>query len=907
MENSVEALQVSLEKDGFCVATGPHDFGIEYPCDVKPFAPVLLGSPVVFHLYCPKITPNEVVKIHAEHLGHFLALQNVPRIDVASERVLFLGLCKLFTRERVLALYEQAFTEPQLLKEVADSKALNSHPSVFVKFHTHDPIQYGHLLHTLLDLFVVEDLRENDLLVTPEDDGEPEHMLFLYLVQLLAVFVSSCVAEGDLALILGVASSVFLEGNFSNPLCAATLLKPMFVPCFAPLDASKKGKRGAAGSGASAAADDGEDPRDPVSALRCYRLFTGYELDSAGAAPSSCMDDDTLSWTARSLGIRALGPKLREAQRGKRLWFVAPQMGDRLAMMNWPGTAKLMSGQPREITEKIISCLVSDNVMAYLQCAIFSTIVNMLPCRKNSDFSEPVMNAIGGSMRKLSDEIRRQSATLLADVTEMTSRPRRKVTCLSVAGIGFFGQGTGDNLAFGRVFTGPKDHRPRTASSENAFTSVALGISDAPSMTQVMLGAALNQAEGVRDIVATKHKPVAVTKVESDMYFYGRYRHAFNTGDFTEVAGVKAMSDPSYKKLIHHESLTKKAAYQLTVCNGALPMCALTLALTMRQAIITTLGFMCAELTRAFYSCCTKDNTLATMCARAVALSIAAKFRCGKVAENETRFSTTDARYGNFMKVTGCVFSQAGRAGQNFYDLDSMEWLQADNPVLPDYLKISLAVIGDTRREVVKIMKQENMRYNRVLFENENGPMTFTAMFANHDFMTHAPLMIMSALRVFTNTTSNVSFGTVKMVKQRCFYPVKVFSNRCIDLNRGQNADPPESKHSASTIDEMVARIKRVISSVLPRIRVDRVKMMNPGLLDDKLQELLGALKKHNIQVIGECADSDAGLPENKGVKRYPEGEPSTDEPKPKKTKVSSELRVYDSDNELDFGSDDSE
>lgn len=48
--------------------------------------------------------------MHAEHLGHFLALQNVPRINAEIERTLFQGLCNLFTRETVLSLYKTALT-----------------------------------------------------------------------------------------------------------------------------------------------------------------------------------------------------------------------------------------------------------------------------------------------------------------------------------------------------------------------------------------------------------------------------------------------------------------------------------------------------------------------------------------------------------------------------------------------------------------------------------------------------------------------------------------------------------------------------------------------------------------------------------------------------------------------------
>ncbi|KAL3987812.1 protein phosphatase 1 regulatory subunit 3A/B/C/D/E [Sarotherodon galilaeus] len=123
--------------------------------------------------------------------------------------------------------------------------------------------------------------------------------------------------------------------------------------------------------------------------VACYRLFTGYKLNDKGEGVLTSGD---LEWTEHSILNCVQGWKLEE-RNSRKLWFVAPQMGDRLIMIKTEAL-QLMGGQTGEKAVKIAECLVCDNVMAYMQSAVIGTLCNMLPCDANSEFDKPVMTAI---------------------------------------------------------------------------------------------------------------------------------------------------------------------------------------------------------------------------------------------------------------------------------------------------------------------------------------------------------------------------------------------------------------------------------------------------------------------------------------------------------------------------------
>lgn len=837
--------------------------------------------------------------MHAEHLGYFLALQSVPRIDEEIEKTLFRGLCNLFTRETVLSLYENTLTGeadregvPSAAEGTTAGKEAptsDAHPRVFVSPDKDQTGEVLSLVRKLLELFDVDELRHGD--VIHKDGEEPQHMLFLCLIQLLALYVSSCVQERDLATILGVASAVFLEANFGDPLCAATLLKPMFIPHYDQQVGKKKRKN-----------ETEPSYRDtPEARLKYYRLFTGYDLDTSGSDVSN-LTDVNLGWTEHSLLQRTMGCNIVE-RKSKKLWFAAPQSGDRMLMARSSGL-KMMGGDTGERALRICSYLMSDNVMAYVQCAIFGTISNMLPCHVNSELTDTIMATIKGSMSVFSDVVRHQSANLMAEFQKTAD------SCLFTTGVGFMGQERGPTLYFGRVFTGPEEKRPPppTQARSGVFTSVSQGLAK-DTMVNTMLTNALKEDKrnNIRSLLATSYKPVGVCRVTTDSVFYARYHYWFNSGEFTEVACVKACSDPKYNSLIHEDRLTHNSKYQLTLSHGALPMCTLTLAMTMRQTVMMIMGFISAELARLVYAPRVND---ATLCKQVISLSMVAKFRHKKDEESTNVFG---ASYGEVLKLTGPVFGTTG-SGVNSYELNSMEWLRATDPNIPDCVCVSLNKIGDTRKEVEKIMAEKGLSYNRVQMVNEAGrKMTFASVFANEKFMIHAPTMTSAVMRVFSNNsaTNNNSYGCLKLCRQLgSYYYVRVFSNRCVntDLFRGKNTSFL-ADDSRTRIEEIVERIKRSVSCVMPRIDVKRIDMMAPGLSEKDMELLLSLIKKDNIEVTGRyepaTASCSTSTPEKKilNLQKRAGEEHDDNVPDSKRVKADDRLTIFDPDMDVVFDS----
>lgn len=856
--------------------------------------------------------PDEVLKLHAEHLGHFTALQNVPKVDHTLERALFEGLCKTFTREKVLTVYRESLTDDELasneLNEVYGGK--KTHPEIFVNFSKPRAKKILALLHNLLQLF---DKKKLCAYIPNIPGEEPQHMLFLYLIQLTVVFVSSHMETKDLATIMSVATSTFLEANMCNPLCAATLLKPMFIPYY-----KRKSTRFAETVGVHNNGDDCE------ANLECYKLFAGYELNDKGVDESGNRDD--VRWIADDIQERVEGYKIEESAT-KKLWFVAPQMGDRICMIKDHGL-QMMGGQTGEKALKIASYLVSDNIMAYLQCAVFGTISNMLPCHTNNDFTEPVLTAIEGSMSAFAAVIRHQSSKLMTSFSDILD------SCLHVTGVGFAGQDKGDALNFGKIFTGSDAKRPDRKPTDcqlGTFASVTLGTMNNTMMNTMLNNALAADPKGsssdntVRNLLSTQYKPVAMTRITStDMYFFARYHHKFNSGEFTEVADVKAMSDPRFVADIHKDKLDLRSKYQLTVSHGALPMCVLTLSVTMRQTTMMVMGFFCAELARVTYAHEKVSN--ASLSNSIPALSTY-RFKHRKDDESTNTFMGS---FGELIKLTGQVFTRSNF--KTWSNLDNMEWLRSDDKRLPEYIQTSLRVMGGTREKVESIMKEANMSYNRVLFTQGRRKMEFGEFFKNERYVVQAPLMILATLRVFT-TNLGTSFGSVKLSRRGCYYPVKVFSNASVNKDMYYNQFNKDleclTNTTKSTIAEMLERINDEVSCVLPKIEASRVKMLAPDLNKDEFELLISEVKNKGIEVIGRADFREADDEPNThaGEKRAAEEANPRDSSHEKKIKLDArksssvdeylprdktdrgsgvnQLTIFDEEGDLDFGFDD--
>lgn len=814
MASWTKTLKVRLQENGFCIATGPHDSGIRYPCLVKPFAPVIIESPVVLHLHCPGLFPDKVLKIHAEHLGHFLALQNVPQISQEYESVLFQGLCRLFTRTRVIKLYQNNLkfgkeNDMNMCQSSHDqSNSQKPQPEFYQKVFRTGRINQDRarktvsLIHELLELFNLKQLTDGVVYVPGE---EPQHMLFLYLIQILVIYVSSFIPEKDLATIMSVASAPFLEANFCDPLCAATILKPMFLPY-----CNIKGLK--------------------------YILFKGYEIDNTGSNVSK--EDHGFSWSYPSLLNHMQGPKVREKGQNI-LWFTAPQFDDRMDMVSQHGH-KLMGGQTGEKPLKICEYLISDNLLAYLQCAVFGTINNMLPCHANSEFTEDVMSTIDYSMTRFAEELDRKSSNLIKEQHSLTEN------CLHIAGVGFASQEKGNKLLYGKVFTGPEGKRPSMDQNQlGVFISVMLGLADR-TLVSKMINAALvtsSDSNQLKEILSTPNKAVAIERIISDMYFFARYHNMFNAGEFTEICCVKPMNDPKYKAKIHQDSLKKDSKYQLTVINGALPMCTLTLVMTIRQAVIMVMGLICAELARTIYKLKAANHD--ALCKAITSLNMPAKFW----NRDEENVNVFHAQYGDSLKLTGPAFSNPGKAGIDYDELNRMEWLQESDTTLPTYITNALNKIGDVKAAVMRIMQEHNLRYNRVLFMGPFSKLSFSTFFANPDFMIHTPIMAYSSLKIFA---SDNAYGGVRLSRVDSYYPVKVFSNSSINTKLYNNRIEPIIDLNATPM-EMYEMIKDHAQGVCATIHMNRIRYMASELSQDQLKKLVLKLENEgNVTVLGQ-------------------------------------------------------
>lgn len=847
MAHSAKTIQIPAQHEAFCVVTGPHDSCIQYESGVSPIVPVLVDSPVVLHLCCPELFPDEVLKVHAEHLGHFLALQSVPKIDEELEGVLYKGLCATFTEQEVLGVYASCIGNAVAIQN-------GSAPNVFANVNRTGVKGALALIRGLLALFDKDALRGY---ITYTRDEEPLHVLFLSLAQLFVVFLSSAMTEQDLGTVVAVASAVFLESNHCHPLCASTILKPMFVPYFEQQQMYAKGKP--------------QLERREQKVL-CYKLFRGYDVDTDGAYVRT--DDDDISWTEYGLANRMQDRALLE--RGTRaLWFAAPQYGDRLSMIYENGCwTKVMGGQSDERAKKIAAMLVSDTVLGYVQCAVFGTIRNMLPCHDNSDLTVEVMTQLGGSMNQFAVKaLRHQSLTLWNGVRKLTNG------CLSVTGTGFMGQDKGSSLLFGRVYTGTDDKKPSSKCAYGTFTSVALALAGT-TMTSASLNVALGQRDksprGARDnlhsVLSTPYRASSTDAIRtvSDMTLYARYNHRLNSGEFTEVANVKSINDTKYNSQVHVDNLTSESKYQMTVSHGALPMCPLTTAMTVRQTVIMLTGYMCAELARVTYGHKVLKND--TLCKYLTGLILHGKFR--NVTESKSADNTMKARFGELLKMSGPVFSASQQ--QYAQNLNSMEWLNPNDPRLPECVRTSLAMIGDTRRAVEKIMRDSKKSYNRLVLQTGSNDtlLRMSTMYANGKYMVHAPLLTSVNLTLFNNNSINsLSRAMCKLSKRGSFYVVRVFPNRCIDLSYMakycDDAFVSGSKSTTSNVTQVFDRIKEEVSCVLPRIDAKRIKMLALDMSQEDVLKLVEMVQGANIEISGDLDQIDsaeAGVDTNKSA-----------------------------------------
>ncbi|KAK7878284.1 hypothetical protein WMY93_031103 [Mugilogobius chulae] len=771
-------------------------------------------------------------------------------MDEVTEATLFLGLCKLFTQKRVLDVYELSLTKlvvqersrpiPDLARSRGDDCKVAAYPKVFIgaasstcafgrkyckaldDFYRNDAVRVVRLLRGLLAMFDLSALRDAPIAHKPGET--PQHMLFLFLIQLLALFVSNSLDERDLATVLAVASAPFLESNFCDPLCAASLLKPLFVPY-----CEHRGPH-ARGTGGRASAAESE--------VKYYKLFSGYQLDNQGADVSSCMDEG-ITWTDHSISRNVYGFRVSEESSGEPLWFVAPQFGDRLRMMASAGDADLVSSGER--ADRIKAYLACDNFFAYLQGALFGTIANMLPCDAHSDFNYETFKTIKGSLALFSKELRRDSCNRMEELS-------RGKTCLGVAGVGFSTQDSGRSLMFGKVFTGPPEKCPPPDKNiPGSFVCVTLGMARRDTTVSALLTVSLSHCstDDMKYRLSSAYEPRQSDHIASNFDFYGLFQPRFNRGEYTEVACVKSQDDRAYNQMIHRSSLTSDAKYYITLMHAALPMCPLTLAMTMRQTAMMVTGFFVAHVARLVYSSRQSEAVVHNV----TSLSMACSFRHHNEEESENTFRLA---FGNLIKISGKAFVKAGLCGPNFSDLDEMEWLRANDARLPENVRASLQIIGDTKTEVAKIMREENVSYTRVWFVCNGMPLKFATSYAHEECMVMAPFLVTSNMRIFVNNSQ--CHGSLKLSRYGACYYVGVYSNMRVDTRRYsvQNGCAFLTDYKEGhdfIVKEIAENIIRNVSQLKPRVNLGRVKLMGSCLNEKDFKALLLALEKKDIDV----------------------------------------------------------
>ncbi|KAK2821892.1 hypothetical protein Q5P01_021957 [Channa striata] len=569
MADCVKTLQVRLQQDGFCVATGPRDSAIDYPCPVEPFAPVLLGSPVVLHVYCPDLFPGEVLKVHAEHLGHFTGIRNVPRVNDEHERALFSGLCGLFGRERVIGVYDETLVDGSLREEVKKALARIRRrrlAKVFVAFQSENrdrARQTLALLRKLTRLFDLNELRDADIprtSATPVRRDAPE----------------------------------------------------AHVP---PWYESLPRK-----------ADEADQGVDPETKLQYYRLFTGYEIGNDGTCASGDSRDD-LAWTGNSVQLRRGVQDRGELGQGP---VVRGSAGRRQAAHDAaspPEEDGRGSGRTRRPDPILPHVRQRDGLLAVR--ALRHNPLHAAVARQQRVLRE--RDGVTGEVR---EQVRRRAPpSERGYVLSPQDRRRRSANCLYLSGVGFARAVRWEEPVPGKIFTGPEDKKPppKYKTTFGDFATVTMGVSASTEMLSMLdVALALGKKDkgggaSLRAILSKGHRPAGIQRVAMDASLYARYHHRFNTGEFTEVACVKAMSDPMYNEKIHKDALTEKSEYRLCLAHGALPMCVLTLCMTMRQTVMISLGLFCTELARSVYAA-SKLN-YGTLCARLVTMATVTKFR----------------------------------------------------------------------------------------------------------------------------------------------------------------------------------------------------------------------------------------------------------------------------------------
>lgn len=690
----------------------------------------------------------------------------------------------------------------------------------------------------LLDNFKADELVTDE--VIPHGKGpEPRHMVFFYLAQFLAARLAFELPPQSLGMIMSVASAPFLEYNFLESMFAAILLKPMFLPVC-------------------------------VRGVQVYSLFRGFHFSQGTDCTPS---DKGFRWIAPDMAAR-LDPKnwLGEEGLHRDLWRYAPQMGDRAnTLQNGANVAtKVIGGRDleRDLNLTICKYLLSDHMMAYLQCLVFATMRNMLPCRLNNQCGD--LHTVDGSVLKMRNAIMAQIKALYESI-----KLNKSPTVLLCTGTGF---GCDQEPLWGKVCTGGMSFKPTpyghqrfknwsNQRSNPMCNTIVLEMSMSKStymsdMIDISLDTTTGMGELKRKVGSLVDVPFnwleklkAFRRPETQLGVYLRYS-PFNEMEFTEVGNVQNPQDPKFDSNFHRHDIDKDLYYQIYGTNGNMPMCHVTLALSIRQAIAFGMGHFSAEMGRLMHG--QDECNLDLFCANILRLSTQLN---PKGNSREIVNTLQDFKTGDPFKIKGKAFPPRFSRCQPL-ELEKLEWLNKDLDPLPEKLKGTLQYLGDMQRKVDTVLKENpKLTYTRIKFTSEGVNTHVKSLLANKPALLLAPMIINATLWNFTDASLPTSHGCLRLakkieecngIKREGFYHINLLNNDCIneDLYSKQEVDTSREPEEV-TLEEMLAKlVEEANRNVVRRCKVSRLNTLFPTIKKETYESLVEMIKGCGITLV---------------------------------------------------------
>ncbi|KAJ8361666.1 hypothetical protein AAFF_G00432200 [Aldrovandia affinis] len=723
---SDETLKACLSDKCLCITVGPGHEAIAYERDgaavaVKELMPTICSSQIVFHVYCPNLFSDRVLAIHGEHLGYLLTAQNAKAMDSVVDSGKSTGetLGSVMWRSLVATLGADVVSAAPYVTDIK-----------FVCDNADDydtEVEAWHLLRGCDKVTAAVVSYFLDLFDTSKLEGvtdcaeEPPHLIFAGLCQIIAVALMNTVSDHCKAKLLSVAAATFLELNHCSLDVAAASMRPIFIPL------------------------QGEGDEASVR----YTLFRGFMLQGKGSS---------ISWD--SFGMMTHNITLMVEHGQCAFWAVAPQYGDRLAIIKEYRHIAMqpLGGNDQECGYTIANKLLCDHVVCYMQHVTFGALANMLPCGHSRQFTARCFNVVNNNIYKVEAALLAQSKKLHVAMGTCAGDD-----LLSCVGTGFGVNKCSNSNTYGKLNAHhSKQQTPGFGRYVMVVMAMATKAHNLPLTLRAIAGS-FGDASHFAASLRTEHRPQLMALKHVNTFNMLTRNHRFNTG-FTEAGDVVGSQDMVNTMQNSTTELTVKAKYVLTTTNGAMPMCHVSLATTLRQASMLCMGYLAWEMGRVVYSGSVKrpEVSLSTM-----VNVFKGKLPAGIVQDEP--YNMFGARgWGDLIKMTGKMFSNA-YSPYGRIDLEKQTWLDHNNITLPENLRQSLKGIGWFKNTSRAGGKQCAGVVHRLLFGSKQG--------------TLAPLLTSVQASCFTGNNSELTYAGLKLNNSNYQYIVTLLNNRCINLN----------------------------------------------------------------------------------------------------------------------------